>query len=71
MARSFRKFYSEPAIGWNEDDFKAGVVTYGVANYESTQKLKVEAEKMNWWLRSLGYVVVGAFACLETSKMVD
>jgi hypothetical protein len=37
--------YSEPAIGWNEDDFKAGVVTYGVANYESTQKLKVKAPK--------------------------
>ena len=26
--------YSEPAIGWNQEDDAAGVVKYGVANYE-------------------------------------
>jgi hypothetical protein len=35
--------YSEPAIGWNTDDEKAGVVSFGVANYASTQALKVKA----------------------------
>ena len=35
--------YSEPAIGWNTDDEKSGVVSFGVANYESTKELKVKA----------------------------
>ena len=26
--------YSEPAIGWNSEDNKSGVIKYGVANYE-------------------------------------
>ena len=26
--------YVEPAIGWNDEDNKAGVIKYGVANYE-------------------------------------
>ena len=30
--------YSEPAIGWNNDDNKAGVIKYGVANYEPMKK---------------------------------
>ena len=25
---------SEPAIGWNSEDNKSGVIKYGVANYE-------------------------------------
>ena len=28
-------------IGWNEEDFHAGVTTYGVSNYEGTAKLKI------------------------------
>ena len=43
MARAKKPDYSEPAIGWNEDDFHAGVTSFGVSNYESTQKLKVLA----------------------------
>ena len=34
--------YSEPMIGWNEEDFHAGVTTYGVSNYEGTAKLKTQ-----------------------------
>ena len=30
--------YSEPAIGWNQEDDAAGVVKYGVANYEPARK---------------------------------
>ena len=30
--------YSEPAIGWNHEDDAAGVVKYGVANYEPARK---------------------------------
>ena len=30
--------YSEPAIGWNQEDDDAGVVKYGVANYEPARK---------------------------------
>ena len=26
--------YAEPAIGWNTEDNKAGVIKYGVADYE-------------------------------------
>jgi len=33
--------YSEPMIGWNEEDFHAGVTTYGVSNYEGTARLKI------------------------------
>ena len=35
--------YCEPAVGWNEEDFNAGVKSYGVSNYEATEKLKVVA----------------------------
>ena len=33
--------YSEPMIGWNEEDFHAGVTTYDVSNYEGTARLKI------------------------------
>ena len=33
--------YSEPMIGWNEDDFHAGVTKFGVSHYEGTAKLKI------------------------------
>ena len=33
--------YSEPMIGWNEDDFHAGVAKFGVAHCEGTAKLKI------------------------------
>ena len=33
--------YSEHVVGWNQDDFQAGVTTYGVSNYEGTAKLKI------------------------------
>ena len=35
--------YCEPAVGWNDEDFHAGVKAYGVSNYEATKKLKVVA----------------------------
>ena len=37
--------YCEPAVGWNEEDFNAGLKSYeyGVSNYEATEKLKVVA----------------------------
>ena len=30
--------YTEPAIGWNDEDFQAGVTKFGIANYEGTCK---------------------------------
>ena len=33
--------YSEPVIGWNEDDFHAGVTKYGVSHYEGMAALKI------------------------------
>ena len=33
--------YTEPAIGWNDEDNHSGVKKYGVANYAGTAKLKV------------------------------
>lgn len=35
--------YSEPAVGWNDEDDHTGVMKYGVAHYESTAKLQVKA----------------------------
>ena len=35
--------YTEPAIGWNDEDFQTGVTKYGVSNYEGTAKLKITA----------------------------
>ena len=33
--------YTEPAIGWNDEDNHSGVKKYGVASYAGTAKLKV------------------------------
>ena len=33
--------YTEPAIGWNDEDNRSGIKTYGVANYAGTAKLKI------------------------------
>ena len=43
LARMKKPAYCEPAVGWNEEDFNAGVKSYGVPNYEATEKLKVVA----------------------------
>ena len=43
LARVKKPRYSEPAVGWNQDDFAAGVTAFGVSHYESTQKLTVKA----------------------------
>ena len=32
--------YVEPAIGWNNDDEKSGVIKYGVAHYEPYKLVK-------------------------------
>ena len=39
--RMKKPVYSEPMIGWNEDDFHAGVTKFGVSHYEGTAKLKI------------------------------
>ena len=36
--------YVEPAIGWNTDDNKAGVIKYGVADYEPMKSVAVIAK---------------------------
>ena len=38
LSRMAKPAYSEPAIGWNQEDDAAGVVKYGVANYEPARK---------------------------------
>ena len=43
MARMKTPRYTEPAIGWNEEDNETGVTKFGVNNYEGTAKLKVKA----------------------------
>ena len=35
--------YTEPLIGWNNEDFKAGLVKFGVAEYAAPTKVKIEA----------------------------
>ena len=39
--RMKKPVYSEPMIGWNEDDFHAGVTKFGISHYEGTAKLKI------------------------------
>ena len=34
LARMNKPAYVEPAIGWNTEDNNAGVIKYGVADYE-------------------------------------
>ena len=41
ITRMKKPNYSEPMIGWNEEDFHAGKTTYGVSNYEGTARLKI------------------------------
>ena len=35
--------YTEPALGWNDEDFKAGLIKFGVAEYAAPTKVKIEA----------------------------
>ena len=37
LMRMKKPNYTEPAIGWNTEDAAAGVIKYGVANYEPRQ----------------------------------
>ena len=41
--RAKKQNYSEPMIGWNDEDNHTGVTTYGVCHYEGTAKLKISA----------------------------
>ena len=43
MARMKQPVYTEPAVGWNNEDNHAGerVTKFGVANYEGTAKQTV------------------------------
>ena len=34
--------YSEPCIGWNEEDFKVGLTKFGVAEYAAPTKVKID-----------------------------
>ena len=43
MARMKQPVYTEPAVGWNNEDNHAGVTKFGVANYEGTAKQTVKA----------------------------
>lgn len=42
ITRAKKPNYTEPAVGWNDEDFNTGVTKFGVANYEGTEKLKVK-----------------------------
>ena len=33
--------YSEPAIGWNDEDFQVGLVKYGIAEYAASTQKKI------------------------------
>ena len=44
MSRMKKPAYSETAVGWTEDDFEAGVTTYGVAHYEGEKKRPVPTQ---------------------------
>ena len=35
--------YTEPCIGWNDEDFKVGLTKFGVAEYAAPIKLKIDA----------------------------
>ena len=39
LAGMLKPGYSEPAIGWNSEDNKSGVIKYGVANYEPRKSI--------------------------------
>ena len=43
LTRAKKPNYTEPAVGWNEEDDKVGVTAFGVSHYESTAKLHVKA----------------------------
>ena len=43
LARMNKPNYTEPAVGWNDEDNHVGVTKFGVAHYEGTAKLKVKA----------------------------
>jgi hypothetical protein len=35
--------YTEPALGWNAEDFKVGLIKFGVAEYSAPTKVNIEA----------------------------
>lgn len=46
ITRLKKPSYSEPAVGWNDEDFHTGVTKFGVSNYEGTAALNVTAPLM-------------------------
>ena len=42
LSRMNKPKYVEPAVGWNTEDEKSGVVKYGVAEYTPAGHLKVQ-----------------------------
>ena len=43
LGRMKKPTYTEPALGWNDEDFKAGLIKFGVAEYAAPTKVKIEA----------------------------
>ena len=41
LQRMKKPAYSEPAIGWNDEDNKVGLVKYGVAEYAAPKAVKI------------------------------
>ena len=35
--------YTEPCLGWNDEDFKVGLTKYGIAEYAAPTKVKIDA----------------------------
>ena len=43
LKRMKKPKYSEPAIGWNDEDFQVGLVKYGIAEYAAPTSKKIMA----------------------------
>ena len=42
LYRMKKPAYTEPALGWNDEYFKVGLVKYGIAEYAAPMKKKIE-----------------------------
>ena len=43
LSRMKKPDYTEPALGWNDEDFKVGLIKFGVAEYTAPTQTKIEA----------------------------
>ena len=66
MSRIKKPAYVEPAVGWNAEDDKSGVVKFGLSNYESHVKKVAGPERP-----SISFAALCPPKIVNTDALID